>query len=211
MCPDPELLSVYADHEVPSPWAEKLEAHLAGCPACAEKLRRYRSLSASLGADRAASDPALAAARERIRQKLEHAETRVITPRSWHRSVNLPLPVAAAAALALVVGTALLVRFPGATGSAMAATEAAKEAATRAALAAQAAQATLAEQAAVLSSPVQPAVPVNSMSDVLKYLDSQGSSAEIIILRLPEGNSLTTLGEPALLRETDYQGSAVRP
>jgi len=41
MCPEPQLLSVYTDGELPSPWKEKLEAHLGECSECKEKLKKF--------------------------------------------------------------------------------------------------------------------------------------------------------------------------
>ncbi|GHU05470.1 hypothetical protein FACS1894147_11680 [Spirochaetia bacterium] len=45
MCPDRQILSLYHDDELPSPWKEKLESHVASCPACAARLAQYRDLS----------------------------------------------------------------------------------------------------------------------------------------------------------------------
>ncbi|MBU1079772.1 MAG: zf-HC2 domain-containing protein, partial [Spirochaetes bacterium] len=35
MCPDRELLSAWADGEVPSPWRETIDRHVAACESCA--------------------------------------------------------------------------------------------------------------------------------------------------------------------------------
>jgi len=34
MCPDETLLTAYVDDEVPSPWKERIEAHLDQCARC---------------------------------------------------------------------------------------------------------------------------------------------------------------------------------
>ena len=47
-CPDSNLYSALADGEVPSPWREKLEAHVASCPACQKRVARYRTLRSLL-------------------------------------------------------------------------------------------------------------------------------------------------------------------
>ena len=41
MCPDRGLLSAYVDGEVPSPWKERLAAHLSECPSCAAQAARF--------------------------------------------------------------------------------------------------------------------------------------------------------------------------
>lgn len=43
-CPDSDLYSAYVDGEIPSPWKEKLEAHLAECESCSTLLGRYRAV-----------------------------------------------------------------------------------------------------------------------------------------------------------------------
>ena len=48
MCPDKQLLSVYHDGELPSPWKEKMAAHLQGCAACQAVVASYARLSAVL-------------------------------------------------------------------------------------------------------------------------------------------------------------------
>lgn len=44
MCPDSQLLSIYLDGELPSPWKEKMETHLSKCNECREKLVNFRQL-----------------------------------------------------------------------------------------------------------------------------------------------------------------------
>jgi len=44
MCPDPQLLSIYLDGELPSPWKEKMQEHFKQCSKCMEKLENYRRL-----------------------------------------------------------------------------------------------------------------------------------------------------------------------
>lgn len=48
ICPDKDLYSVYVDGELPSPWKEKLEAHLNDCAECRAVVNSYRNLSLKL-------------------------------------------------------------------------------------------------------------------------------------------------------------------
>jgi hypothetical protein len=115
MCPDASLLSAYVDGEVPSPWKERIEEHLASCPACSARVAGYRGLAAALA--EGGLDEAAAVAR--VRARLGAALDRPLVPASparkaegpmdfaskpalWRRSVSLPLPAAAAAAIAMV-------------------------------------------------------------------------------------------------------------
>ncbi|MDR0511540.1 MAG: zf-HC2 domain-containing protein, partial [Treponema sp.] len=44
MCPDRQIVSLYLDGELPSPWREKMEAHLDSCQQCSCALAKYRTL-----------------------------------------------------------------------------------------------------------------------------------------------------------------------
>ena len=101
-CPDRQMLSVYLDGELPSPWREKLESHVSGCPECAARIEAYK---------RAVPTPADEArereAGERVWRRLGESAPRGRRPVGaiWRRSVPLPA-VAAAAALAVGVAAA---------------------------------------------------------------------------------------------------------
>ena len=108
MCPDRDLVSAYTDGEVPSPWRERLEEHIASCRDCADLAASYADLSASLRAE-AESGEAAALARCRVRLDALLAEMPASAPRAvprlsgmrvdLGRSISLPLPFAAAVAL----------------------------------------------------------------------------------------------------------------
>jgi len=68
MCPDADLLSAFVDGEVPSPWKERIEAHIRSCPSCAAKVEEYRKLDAFLIEERRGYDSVAAA--ERVRARL---------------------------------------------------------------------------------------------------------------------------------------------
>lgn len=97
-CPDSDLFSAYVDGEIPSPWKEKLEAHIASCQECAERTERYDHLH-----------HLLAGSGEKISLDLEASYTRLMArrsaqvsrnrekPFSWvSGSIRLPVPAMAA-------------------------------------------------------------------------------------------------------------------
>lgn len=177
MCPDRQMLSLYVDDEIPSPWKEKLEAHLATCAACSRAVDEYRELSAVIGAVPA---DGLENARARVWKGLA-ARTPVSSVRSpWSRRIVLPVPAAVAALLAVAVLAA------GGVGLASSSLGS--------------------EPVAVVPNPQNIAVPVSDIGSVLRYLDSQESSAEIVIIRLPEAASYESAGRPTLIRAADYNG-----
>jgi hypothetical protein len=196
VCPDRQLLSVYFDGELPSPWKEKMESHIAGCPACAQRLDAYRRISLGKAAVAATAEPdaELEAARERVWQKLEqHTGVDILPARTvarpqairwgvavWRRSVSIPLPVAAAVFVLLVALAFLVVlRVTGTEGmSGM----------------------TFASDAEIDAPGI---IPVSDMEDVLQYLGSR-DNGDIIILRLPESRNFVNYGEPAIIKAADY-------
>jgi len=112
MCPDKALLSSYVDGEVPSPWKERLEDHIAQCSSCSAAVERMDALRAMLNAPVSTADElALKSARERIAETLTSGQPArsgrsaalfdkvhaVLT-----RRIALPVPFLAAGILALV-------------------------------------------------------------------------------------------------------------
>jgi anti-sigma factor RsiW len=186
MCPDRDLVSAYVDGEVPSPWRERLEEHLASCPGCAELASRYALLGRRLRDD-PLEDEALRI--ERGRARLDallgglpvSAQRPGASRKAWPRVVSLPLPLAlAAAALVLLLGgaTTFLALRP-ANG---------------------------AEVRAIASGQIAPlAVPASvqpsSMEELLRYLNAQGGEATLTI-KLPSEATFGSAGNPVIMRST---------
>jgi hypothetical protein len=215
MCPDRQLLSVYLDGELPSPWKEKMESHLASCPFCRGTVETWKRIS---GAMRMEED---SGPRERVWERIcrhiEDAKESNLSggerafqgledpsatgrPRGlrgaeslWRRRVSLPFPAiaalgAAAAAMALILGSVLLkpsVRPPLIPSTAISSLE-----------------------TAGIDMELNSIRPVSDVSGVLQYLESMDSD-DIVIIRLPESRSFQSAGEPKMLRAADY--SSRRP
>jgi anti-sigma factor RsiW len=180
LCPDNQLISVYLDGELPSPWKEKLEDHLAGCRACRERLETYRAFFVEPAQEEAAG---AAAAQERVWQKLEQHTG--IKPRSyslWRRRISVPIPaVAAAAAVIIFIAFAVVwaARTPG--------------------------TAETPGMALIFDDDFETPgiIPVSDMGEVLQYLGARDSD-EVLIIRLPESRNFFSYGEPAIIRAADY-------
>jgi acetyl-CoA acetyltransferase len=179
------MLSVYLDGELPSPWKEKLENHLALCGSCRDRLEAYREMSRGLKKAEAASagEAALEAAKDRVRLRLQRLETgdarRRPAPGLWRRSVSIPLPAAAAAAVILFIALAALwfrqnTALPPMQDMA----------------------------AAGIDLDVRGIVPVSDMHGVLQYLGDK-DTGDIVILRLPESRNFMSSGEPTILKAAD--------
>jgi len=196
MCPDRELLSAYIDGEVPSPWRERIAEHLSSCPACARIAELYAELGRAMRADELPGEEASLA---RVRARLEGDLARAEAPASrggasipaevdapiWRRSVRLPLPLAAAAAvLVLALGGA----------------------ATTLALGPRAQSPSFAlvggqSSPEIVSTPVisSPSAQPSSMEELLRYLDAHDAQVTIT-MNIPSGTLFDESGEPVIIR-----------
>jgi len=178
MCPDRQILSVYFDGELDSPWKEKLENHLAGCPSCRKHLAVYQFTRQRL-ADHPAS---LEQAMERIWDNTNFtAKPRRIPAtvrRFWNGSITIPLPVAAAAGLVMVLAMSVLIALR---------------------------QPVKAVEPQLAGLEMQEMTPASDMASLLQYLGSD-NSGDMVIIRLPDTTFKRT-GEPRMLRAADYQNA----
>jgi anti-sigma-K factor RskA len=183
MCPDRQLLSVYLDGELPSPWKEKMERHLASCPRCRETLDAWRKMPLRLEETLDIEE-----AQERVWERLGQAagpgrvsQWKPLPVSLWRRKVPLPFTaaLAAAAAALAIVFTTILVKQPGNIPS-------------------------IGESPALaeIDMNVQDIVPVSDMNSVLRYLEST-DNGDIMIIRLPESRKFVNAGEPMIIK-ADY-------
>jgi hypothetical protein len=186
MCPDRQILSVYVDGELPSPWKEKMEAHLLSCGACRNRIEGYRRLSRILGAggSGSVSGERIEAAGDRIWGKIAplDREGRSAAVKFRYRTVSIPLPAAAAAAVifmaVLLAAIFLPSSFTGNRGQEMAASTG-------------------------MGLDLQGIIPVSDMNGVLQYLGNE-DTADLVIIRLPESKSFMSSGEPTIIKAADY-------
>jgi hypothetical protein len=178
MCPDPQMLSLYYDGELPSPWKEKLEAHLAACSLCGDRLEQFRRLSGAMSKEPQAIG--LSARRERVWGRLHNpAGVRKIPAHVWNRSVSVPLPLFIAAAAGLILVFSVFLARSGAASSADPV------------------------YSAMRGLDMQTLMPISDLSGVLQYLGND-DSPDIVIINLPESRSFMSSGEPAIIRAADY-------
>jgi hypothetical protein len=196
-CPDSHMLSVYFDGEMPSPWKEKLEAHVSGCPDCRKRLETYRLIS-----DASAHTEIPAEAGERVWQRLgldagdgvtanEQPSRPEIRRRPiWRRRLSVPLPAIAAAAVLVIVFAFVLTRTTPATGGA---------------------PSVAVENGGLpviggAESDIPEIFPDLDMASVLQYLNDR-DSGDVLIIRLPDSRDFLNYSEPAMIRSADYSPS----
>lgn len=173
MCPDRQILSAFADGEVPSPWNEKVLKHLESCEACSRIVRAHRSVSEGL-AGSAGPDPE--PAREAVWTRLVESGRSRPEP-LWRARFAVPLPVAAAAMLAFAVLSTLVV------------TSRRENSALRMAIFAASELTPSANQA-------------SAMESVLQFLESQDSRITVTV-QLPPGAGLESFGKPVFMKAPD--------
>lgn len=187
MSPDYQILSIYVDGELPSPWKEKMEAHLSSCTECSAQLERFRLCSQVLrGAmpvgDFRDSAQVMEAAQDRVWQKVRSLNgnwNRKQRKTIWERTISVPIPAAVAAAVVFfVVSAVLVIKQPSSVPQ---------------------------NQDIMVDSRMvdQGIVPVSNINDVLQYLGNQ-DTADIVIIRLPETRSFSSFGEPTIIKAADY-------
>ena len=212
MCPDNQIISLYLDEELPSPWKEKMEAHLESCKKCQSALAGYKNLKSSLQQVAVPQnlEKAVEAAQGRVWEKLSArvpgwelirpvgpvlsmeklpsmgAEQRPrMIKRVWNRRIMLPLPAAAAAVLLIIAFFALI-------GTRSLSRPSLPDAVTAAM-----------PDYLQLVGDDQGILPIEDMTGVLQYLSSQ-EYGDFMVIRLPETRKFSRLGEPALINAADY-------
>jgi hypothetical protein len=179
MCPDKQLLSVYYDDELPSPWKEKLDAHLESCPDCRAVISVYGKMSSRLKQPGSQEEPSATYAR--VRERLQTVPCRPSRVRHvFMRRVAVPLPFAVAVAAALVFAFAALL--------------------TQSRNIQQFQEAgTVAESIDLEPEEIRQ---VNSIDDALRFIDNNeffaGPQSSYVIMRLPENRTFYNLGHPQI-------------
>jgi hypothetical protein len=194
MCPDPEILSVYFDGELPAPWKEEMARHLESCPDCRRRYDRYqRSLAFLFNDGKTFPAPAV---QERVWQKVRTLTFDWAPPSQtpkkqglpiWKRRVSIPLPLAAAALAVLA-----LTFFFNQRGAAP-----------------RPAVNTAADRGVSESGPIALDLPVPAFFNDLSSLADE--SADQVILQLPDSSRFSSYGEPALIKAADYSRGSRGP
>ncbi|HHU36509.1 MAG TPA: hypothetical protein GXZ47_04680 [Treponema sp.] len=104
-CPNSDLFSAFVDGEVPSPWSEKLEKHIASCSKCAERTERYKRLHLLLSNSQTEPTLDLEQSFALLMERRSAKGTQKKRPTlEWlHQSVQIPLPAIAALFLLAII------------------------------------------------------------------------------------------------------------
>ena len=178
-----EDISAYLDGELPADTARELERRLETDAAAREELERFRGLRTTL---QDPETPDFDASHERVWTAIESRLG--LKPPLWRRRVSLPFPAVAAAAVAVFALAGLLLWFADApVGSAGSlAGEAVREAEAR--------------------------LSVRNMDgeELLGWLQDSDLAGEVS-MELPEGARFEIMGEPQLMKATDFHARGESP
>ncbi|MDR2808845.1 MAG: zf-HC2 domain-containing protein [Spirochaetaceae bacterium] len=178
---DRQLISIYLDGELPSPWKEKMEVHLAECSECAEHLERYRRLSQCLHTTSAEESVVLRTVQDRVWQNVNRRVPKPVP--LWRHRVLVPLPALAAAAAVLIVFSVVFV-----------AQQMKEEASVQE-------QVNMALGGMPLNA--ESVIPVSDRNTMFQYLEGE-DTADTVIIKLPENQNFSSYGEPTYIKAVDY-------
>jgi anti-sigma factor RsiW len=192
MCPDPQLLSIYVDGELPSPWNVKMDVHLKDCPACREKFENFKQLHALINSNtsvKKTSEAEIQESKEKIWRKIEAKKRFVPHSKVWQRRISISLPMAAAAVIIIILAAMFISGGRQIINNGLAGKQAVPDEKVNFILAAE--------------EEIPGIIPAaTDLNGVLQYLGADGS--DIIILRLPESRNFSRSGDPAIIRAADY-------
>jgi anti-sigma factor RsiW len=224
MCPDPQLLSIYIDGELPSPWKEKMESHLSECSVCGEKFKNFKHLQEFLKIDTtqklaaaefsghvsegfSSEQELMEASMKRVWQKLEARSNGTYSYRTSSYGRRQLSPVnrqtenlwkrRLSIPLPAAAAAAIIIALVSAVwfrGGSVGNNAVANHKVE------SGDRSNFALSAA--EEEVSGIIPTGNINDVLQYLNSNGK--EIIILQLPENSSFSRAGEPAIIKAVDY-------
>ncbi|MCL2007850.1 MAG: zf-HC2 domain-containing protein [Treponema sp.] len=190
MCPDRQVISLYYDDELPSPWKEKMEAHLEVCPECKAELARYRQLGEKI---KSLDFPSIEEAEKRVWNKIN--SNRIIIKNNdkfWSKKISMPLPAAAAALFILAFSIIFLIMRPAGTNESIAMDQARPIPAEW--------------SGTLLGDDLGTVLPTLDMDDFIHFLLSE-NDGDFVVVRLPETSRFSRTGQPALINAADYSRS----
>jgi anti-sigma factor RsiW len=179
MCPDREILSAWLDGEIDAPWDRALEEHVGSCPECRVLLERLEAVRRTL---LEAPVPDWRPAMERVRSSLvaRGFASEKAAP-VWRRRVSLPVPLAVAAGLlVMLLAGALAVSVVRSSFGLVRITRQGSG-----------------------GTEIRIAAPVGDLESLLQSVDKDAGSLEGVIV-LPKDVQLLPVGEPLMGKETEF-------
>ena len=178
-CPGHDILSIYLDGEVLFPWNDRIREHLGSCDSCRKAYEELLSLQSLL---QEVEDPDPEEAKLRVRNEITRLRERGRTTRRriWKKSVAVPVPLFAAAAVFTVVFSFIAIFVSMRPRS---------------------------ENIAGDGTSVELLIEGKDPEDITRLLEvlDESSTPDEVIITLPEGYEFHRLGEPELLKEVDYR------
>ena len=192
MCPNRQLLSVYYDKEMTSPWKEKMEEHIRGCDKCARQLEAYDKISIKQSIEEEQIKTAMENTWQKINQQVPVYTRRHIPYQGfWRNRISLPIP--AVAAIFLVIFSFSFIWFFGLINTN------------------DNPGTTIAFETDFDNIPANEIentgiIPASILeNDLIQYYQNTRENQVIIILQVPENRNFINFSEPAIIRAADWR------
>ena len=104
MCPDRETLSAFYDNEIEGKYRSRIENHIENCSKCRSRMNAVESASSFI---KSGFDD-INIPKSRVWENIQNELDIKNVPDIWHRKINIPLPLLAAASFLIITITALL-------------------------------------------------------------------------------------------------------
>ncbi len=192
MCYDDHIISAYVDGELEEPRLTEVKRHIENCERCRNVADRYSSLEELFTADDSADRISTDSRKAQVWQRIQRQTRRETTHNFWHQRVQVPLPLAAGAviAVAALVLTLLVSPFSAPQQSPQ-----------------QGVPLAIQQDTTIPEVPSDFTSPANTMPEIeqlVKFLSDQGAAIEVKI-QLPSSSKIQVSGEPQLLRAADLR------
>lgn len=205
MCFSEEILSAYIDGELDPVRAAEVERHLKSCRECSSRAGYYRTMRELLLGNAGLDEKKLATSSQEVRQRLQvqlRREEKSIGLPFWQRRLVVPMPLAAAVLFLFGLVLAALVvqsadRLPDGAGVLVTQQtgEVSGDAGVSFSMETTGGASTQAE--------------TPQLEELIRFLSSKGAAVEVKI-ELPGSSRFEVIGEPQLIRASDYRREADR-
>ncbi len=196
MCYDDQIISAYVDGELQEKLYTDVRNHIDKCERCRTAAAEYTALQELFTAtsNSPAEDVVENSERKaRVWREIQRHTRRERVQDFWHRRLQVPMPVLAGVAAAVLVLVLTLLFNPFAAEQQMVPV-------------AMQSDETIESIPEVPSDFASPANTMPELEQLVRFLSDQGAAIEVKI-QLPSSSKIQVTGEPQLLRAADYRRS----
>lgn len=205
MCFNEDVLSAFVDGELDSATVGEVEAHLQVCEKCRSVVGHYRILGELFQGAEMLDENKISESNRNVRQRLQlqfRREEKSVGLPFWQRRLIVPVPLAAAALFLMGLAFFAILMNSGYTqpdGAGILISQQAEEGAS------------IGEASFSMDTSGGITAPAEApqLEELVRFLSAQGAAIEVKI-ELPGSSHFEVIGEPQLIRASDYRRDADR-